>query len=92
MWSISKTASNCFSCRERGIQFALSITFSTFYTQIDTLTAYHKYVPTFALSSGLRMWIKLIMSENFLDDDKTPHVEFKVEVRYENDVHIPTEN
>ena len=49
--------------------------------QIDELTEYHTYVPTFALSSGLRMWIKLIMSENYLENAQKPHTEFKVEVR-----------
>ena len=43
--------------------------------------AYHRYVPTFALSAGLRMWIKLIMSESHLLDG-TKHTDFKVEVSY----------
>ncbi len=50
--------------------------------QIEQMTAYHQYVPTFALSSGLRMWIKLIMSENIFEKEKgQPLTEFKVEVR-----------
>ncbi|ELU13614.1 hypothetical protein CAPTEDRAFT_34671, partial [Capitella teleta] len=32
------------------------------------LVNYHRYVPTFALSAGLRMWIKLIMSEKDMFD------------------------
>ena len=47
--------------------------------KVEQLLDYHKYVPTFALSAGLRMWIKLIMSENFMDDGN--HTEFKVEVK-----------
>ncbi len=44
-----------------------------------TLSDYHRYVPTFALSAGLRMWIKLIMSETYFMDDRK-HTEFRVEV------------
>ena len=47
--------------------------------QAWTISDYHQYVPTFALSSGLRMWIKLIMSKTHFLDDST-HTEFKVEV------------
>ena len=47
------------------------------------IVAYHRYVPTFALSAGLRMWIKLIMSESHLMDG-TKHTDFKVEVREKN--------
>ena len=45
------------------------------------MIGYHRYVPTFALSSGLRMWIKLIMSETHWPDN-SKDVEFKVEVSF----------
>ena len=45
----------------------------------SSLVSYHRVVPTFALSSGLRMWIKLIMSEANLMDN-TNRTEFRVEV------------
>ncbi len=56
------------------------VLFSVRDEQIDQLTHYHTYVPTFALSSGLRMWIKLIMSHNYVEKEQPPHTEFKVEV------------
>ena len=46
---------------------------------VSSLVSYHRVVPTFALSSGLRMWIKLIMSEANLMDN-TNRTEFRVEV------------
>ncbi|KAI0220511.1 hypothetical protein LSAT2_028005, partial [Lamellibrachia satsuma] len=46
--------------------------------QGSKLVNYHRVVPTFALSSGLRMWIKLIMSEAHLMD-QTNRTEFRVE-------------
>ncbi|KAK2173466.1 hypothetical protein NP493_874g01006 [Ridgeia piscesae] len=45
--------------------------------QGSKLVSYHRVVPTFALSSGLRMWIKLIMSEAM--DNNTSRTEFRVE-------------
>ena len=43
------------------------------------MVAYHRSSPTFALSAGLRMWIKLSMFESHLMDG-VKHTEFSVEV------------
>ena len=48
-------------------------------TQVQDIVNYHRYKPAFALSSGLRMWIKLTMSESHLLDGTT-HTDFNVEV------------
>ena len=53
----------------------------SFLQQASQMIGYHRYVPTFALSSGLRMWIKLIMSETHWPDN-SKDVEFKVEVSF----------
>ncbi|CAH1783881.1 unnamed protein product [Owenia fusiformis] len=46
--------------------------------KVERLLNYHRYVPTYALSAELRMWIKLSMKETHVSDGDM-HTEFKVE-------------
>ena len=60
---------------------------NSFQQQVDEMIEHHRYVPTFALSAGLRMWIKLIMSETHWPNNKKD-VEFKVEVGQHESSHV----
>ncbi|XP_074645017.1 proton-activated chloride channel-like [Tubulanus polymorphus] len=51
---------------------------STTKSQASELKGYHKVAPTYALSSGLRMWMKLSMKDTYMLDGHK-HTEFKIE-------------